>query len=154
MLLKWGMKLFIGGGVFMNEEITKTVVSMHHMIAHIDSKIEVITKRFGVTLRQYFVLEALHNNGELAVNELQEEILDSNAAISLVIKNLEKHKLISRRLDDEDRRKNLLSLTDFGRDVIERAYPKVLEMYEEELQVYSPEEIQTLKKLIAKYEQA
>lgn len=72
----------------------------------------------------------------------------------MVIKNLEKHKLISRRLDDEDRRKNLLSLTDFGRDVIERAYPKVLEMYEEELQVYSPEEIQTLKKLIAKYEQA
>ena len=103
MLLKWGMKLFIGGGVFMNEEITKTVVSMHHMIAHIDSKIEVIAKRFGVTLSQYFVLEALHNNGELAVNELQEEILDSNAAISLVIKNLEKYKLISSRLYEEDR---------------------------------------------------
>ncbi len=151
MFFKWGMKIFNGGGVFMNEEITRAVVNMHHMIANIDSKIEVIAKRFGVTLSQYFILEALYKNGELAVNELQEAILDSNAAISLVIKNLEKHKLISRRLDDEDRRKNLLSLTDFGKDVVERAYPLVLEMYEEELQVYSQKEIESLNKLISKY---
>lgn len=135
----------------MNEEATKVVVGLHRIVSYIDAKIEVIAKRFGVTLSQYFILEALHIHGELSVNEIQEQILDSNAAISLVIKNLEKHKLISRRLDEQDRRKNLLSLTDFGLDVIERAYPRVLDMYEEELKIWNDNDIKDLQKLIQKF---
>lgn len=64
---------------------------------------------------------------------------------------LEKHRLISRRLDDSDRRKNLLSLTEFGIDVIDRAYPRVLEMYEQELKAWSVEDHEQLIKLIKKF---
>lgn len=135
----------------MNEEATKVVVGLHRIVSYVDAKIEVIAKRFGVTLSQYFILEALHIHGELSVNEIQEQILDSNAAISLVIKNLEKHKLVSRRLDEKDRRKNMLSLTDFGLDVIERAYPRVLDMYEEELKVWDEKDIKELQRLIQKF---
>ena len=135
----------------MNEESTNVVIGLHRIVSYIDSKTEVIAKRFGVTLSQYFILEALHKHGELSVNEIQEQILDSNAAISLVIKNLEKHRLISRRLDDSDRRKNLLSLTEFGIDVIDRAYPRVLEMYEQELKAWSVEDHEQLIKLIKKF---
>ncbi len=135
----------------MNEESTNVVIGLHRIVSYIDSKTEVIAKRFGVTLSQYFILEALHKYGELSVNEIQEQILDSNAAISLVIKNLEKHRLISRRLDDSDRRKNLLSLTEFGIDVIDRAYPRVLEMYEQELKAWSVEDHEQLIKLIKKF---
>ena len=71
----------------MNEESTNVVIGLHRIVSYIDSKTEVIAKRFGVTLSQYFILEALHKYGELSVNEIQEQILDSNAAISLVIKN-------------------------------------------------------------------
>ena len=66
-------------------------------------------------------------------------------------KMLEKHRLISRRLDDSDRRKNLLSLTEFGIDVIDRAYPRVLEMYEQELKAWSVEDHEQLIKLIKKF---
>ena len=135
----------------MNEESTNVVIGLHRIVSYIDSKTEVIARRFGVTLSQYFILEALHKYGELSVNEIQEQILDSNAAISLVIKNLEKHRLISRRLDDSDRRKNLLSLTEFGIDVIDRAYPRVLEMYEQELKAWSVEDHEQLIKLIKKF---
>lgn len=135
----------------MNEESTNVVIGLHRIVSYIDSKTEVIAKCFGVTLSQYFILEALHKYGELSVNEIQEQILDSNAAISLVIKNLEKHRLISRRLDDSDRRKNLLSLTEFGIDVIDRAYPRVLEMYEQELKAWSVEDHEQLIKLIKKF---
>ena len=96
------------------------------------------------------VLEALLSKGKLSISEVRDTILSSVGTISLVVNNLEKMDYIKRESDKNDKRICLLSLTDEGRELIEKIVPeneKIINTYMENL---SKDESETLLVLLKK----
>lgn len=124
------------------------IIGLHRIVASIDRKTAHIAKRHGLTIAQFGVLEALYHKGDLTIGEVKEAILSSDGTIPVVVRNLEKRELISRRDDPDDKRRSILSLTPAGRDLIQQVYPQNQAMIQQELSVLSPNQKRQMVSLI------
>jgi MarR family 2-MHQ and catechol resistance regulon transcriptional repressor len=103
-----------------------------------------------LTETQFGVLETLYHLGPMCQNELAGKLLKSGGNITLVIDNLEKHDLVQRQRDPQDRRMLVVSLTGAGSELIARLFPQHLQSIVEELSVLTPQEQDTLGQLCRK----
>jgi len=104
----------------------------------------------GLTPSQFGVLETLYHLGPLCQGEISHKLLKSSGNITLVLDNLEKRGLIERQRSHEDRRMVTIVLTDSGRDLIERVFPRQAALIAEAFSPLSPEEQRTLGELCKK----
>lgn len=107
-----------------NEIDLKILIALHRVVNAVDSKTAKLVKAYGLSLGQFAVLEALYHKGEMTVGQVQKKILSSTGTMPVIIKNLEKRQFISRKEDENDKRKRLLYITDKGRDIISKVFPK------------------------------
>ena len=100
-------------------------------------------KSFGedVSLTQLIVLSELKHFGRMTQNELAEKMVISKGAVSQIIKNLENKELVSREVEDEDRRSRFLVIEPKGLDTITRAEAHAETLKEELLELVSQEEL-------------
>jgi MarR family 2-MHQ and catechol resistance regulon transcriptional repressor len=82
-----------------------------------------LQKEFGLTESQLAVLEALFHLGPLAQGRLCQKILRSGSNVTTVVDNLERDGLVKRERDADDRRVQVVHLTERGRTVIGKAFP-------------------------------
>lgn len=127
------------------------LIKMHRIISQIDRQTAHIASKYDLTLSQFGVLEALHHSGDLTVGEVKEKILSSDGTIPVVVKNLEKQGLLFRKQDPSDKRKSILSLTEQGRALIEKAYPENAEMIREQMSSWTQDEKKQLSVLLRKF---
>lgn len=107
-----------------NEIDLKILIALHRVVNAVDSKTVKLVKSYGLSLGQFAVLEALYHKGEMTVGQVQKKILSSTGTMPVIIKNLEKRQFISHKEDENDKRKRLLYITDKGRDIISKVFPK------------------------------
>lgn len=107
-----------------NEIDLKILIALHRVVNAVDSKTIKLVKSYGLSLGQFAVLEVLYHKGEMTVGLVQKKILSTTGTMPVIIKNLEKRKLISHKEDENDKRKRLLYITDKGRDIISQVFPK------------------------------
>lgn len=103
-----------------------------------------------LTLSQFAVLEALYHLGPLSQGELVGKILKSNANLTTVVDSLERKALVKRNRPSEDRRRVTVSLTDVGRALIEKVFPRHAEIVTDTFAVLSEQEQQQLGDLLKK----
>ena len=128
------------------------LIYFYRIVNAINRKTISICTKYGITVSQFAVLEALKSKGELTVGEVRDVILSSEGTIPVVVKNLEKLGYISRRADSNDRRRSFLSLTETGRAIVEEIFPKNMEMIQNEFSVWSEQEKKQLAKILKKFE--
>lgn len=104
----------------------------------------------NLTLSQFGTLEALLHLGPLNQRELGEKLLKSGGNITLVIDNLQKHDLVEKKTDPNDRRAVIISLTKKGRDFIEDYFPQHLDKIKEEFSCLNQKEKEQLGALCKK----
>ncbi|GAB6062769.1 MarR family winged helix-turn-helix transcriptional regulator [Deferrisoma palaeochoriense] len=104
----------------------------------------------GLTPSQFGVLEALYHKGPLCRRDLAAKILKTGGNITQVVDHLERRGWVVRRRDHEDRRIVTVHLTDEGRSVIERVYPKMEASIVQHMSVLAPEELEALSRLAKK----
>ncbi len=75
-----------------------------------------------LSISQFGVLEALYL-GPLCQKEIGEKILKTSGNITLVIDNLEKRGLVTRKKDPGDRRRMAVKMTRSGYGLIEKIFP-------------------------------
>lgn len=129
------------------------LIKMHRIINQIDRQTAHVAAKYNLTLSQFGVLEALYHIGDLTVGEVKEKILSSDGTIPVVVKNLEKQGLLFRKQDPADKRKSILSLTEQGRALIEKAYPENETMIRKQMSSWTKEEKKQLIVLLKKFEQ-
>ncbi len=78
-----------------------------------------------LTISQFGVLEALHHKGSLCQRDIAAKILKSTGNITLVIDNLERHGLVRRERNDDDRRYFTVHLTQAGSKLITGVFADV-----------------------------
>ena len=104
----------------------------------------------NLTETQFGVLESLYHLGPMSQKQLSEKLLKSGGNITMVIDNLSRNGLVVRQKRDEDRRFYWISLTETGKNLIERIFPDHAVKITERLSVLSPEEQRLLGKLCRK----
>lgn len=77
-----------------------------------------------LSISQFGVLEALYHLGPLCQKDLGQKILKTGGNITMVVDNLEKRELVQRHRDEEDRRYIKIYLSDEGRELISRIFPR------------------------------
>lgn len=105
----------------------------------------------NLTVSQFGVLEALFHLGPLSQGELGEKILKSNANLTTVVDSLEKKTLVVRTRSDEDRRRITVHLTESGRKLIARVFPRHAHVVEREFEFLSAGEKNTLSEILKKF---
>jgi DNA-binding MarR family transcriptional regulator len=107
-------------------------------------------KEGGLTVSQFAVLEILYHKGNLRVCEIINKILATGGNMTVVIDNLAKDELVKRCIDPSDRRVNLISITEKGRELINNIFPNHLENINEIFSVLTIEEKENLIGILKK----
>ncbi|MCW8127153.1 MarR family winged helix-turn-helix transcriptional regulator [Microbulbifer halophilus] len=106
--------------------------------------------RFELTIPAWRVMAILGRFPDLSAADLVEQTAMDKVAISRAVSSLFKNDYISRSEDPSDRRRQVLNLTELGREVYERIVP-LAQQYENDLMSsLSPEERQQLDSIIEK----
>ncbi|MGM0432896.1 MAG: MarR family winged helix-turn-helix transcriptional regulator [Spirochaetota bacterium] len=103
-----------------------------------------------VTISQFAVLEALYFHGPMKQVEIARKVLKTPGNLTMVIDNLVKSALVSRRPSKEDRRANTIELTAEGEEVISQVFPHVAEAIAKTFSVLDAHELSELSKLLKK----
>ena len=130
------------------------IIGLHRIVTDLDRETARISGRYGLTLGQFAVLEALYHKGDLTVGQVKEAILSSTGTIPVIINNLEKQNFVHRAHDPADRRRSIVQLTSSGRRLIEKVYPENEQMFRDKFSVWSKDEQRELLRLLLKYRDA
>jgi MarR family transcriptional regulator, 2-MHQ and catechol-resistance regulon repressor len=103
-----------------------------------------------LTPSQFAVLEMLYHLGPLSLGDLSAKALKSGSNMTTVVDNLERHGLVRRQRDAQDRRVIYVHLTEAGSSKIEAVLPGHVAALVEELKILSPGEQEMLSKLCKK----
>ena len=104
----------------------------------------------GLTESQFGTLETLYHLGPMSQTEICGKLLKSSGNTTLVVDNLEKHGLVQRQRDENDRRVVMVQLTEAGRELIAGLFPAHAAVVSEEMSVLTPEEQRQLGELCRK----
>jgi DNA-binding MarR family transcriptional regulator len=80
---------------------------------------DISKENVGVTGSQYLVLKRLHENGNMTVSEVAEDLGGSLSAVTALVDRLCKAELANRKRDDKDRRLVWLEITALGKEKVE-----------------------------------
>jgi MarR family 2-MHQ and catechol resistance regulon transcriptional repressor len=106
--------------------------------------------RHGITTSQLGILEALFHLGPMCQRALGDKLLRSGGNITMVIDNLEKHGLVERVRQKEDRRMIMIHLTPTGRKLISRVLPLHAKDVVKEMSRLTASEQEELRRLCRK----
>jgi MarR family transcriptional regulator, 2-MHQ and catechol-resistance regulon repressor len=136
-----------------NEQDThnlKLVIGLYRSQTNLNRQTQKMLAEHKLTMAQFSVLEALYHLGDMKINDIIEKTLSSSGNITVVIKNLEKDKLIERYPDPKDSRVCMIRLTASGEDMIRSIFPENLKLIENFMKNLSKEEKLELNKLLKK----
>ena len=101
-----------------------------------------------ITIEQWSILYHLWKEDCLSQQELYNRTFRDKPSITRLIHNLEKQKLVNRTPSSQDRRKNLICLTDAARDLQQQTIDLANLTMEESLVGIDREEIETVKHVL------
>ncbi|HFH9945759.1 TPA: MarR family winged helix-turn-helix transcriptional regulator [Streptococcus suis] len=116
------------------------------------SELETI-KKYGLTVCQFGVMEALYNKGNLRIQDLIDKLLSTSGNMTVVIKNMIRDGYVYKTSDTSDRRASLIALTEKGRQTIEAILPEHYDHVGQIFSVLSPEEQDLLATILKKFKQ-
>jgi MarR family 2-MHQ and catechol resistance regulon transcriptional repressor len=102
----------------------------------------------NLTVTQFGVLEAVFHLGPMCQKALGTKLLKSGGNITLVVGNLEKRGWVRRKRNPENRKFVTVSLTDAGRRLIERVFPRHVAEVVREVAVLTADEQAALAALL------
>lgn len=114
-----------------------------------------ITKRFNdngfdITFAQWPMLVTLWHFEDLSQNAVSKMMQRDKTSVARMLSGMEKHSLISRKIDPNDRRNKLINLTDKGKELVSQLVPIMHNFVDDMCLGMSNEEINTLNLLLDK----
>lgn len=130
----------------------KSMVVMRKAFRTIDAKVSESFREFGLTPTQFGVLDVLFaKGGAMKIGELIDSMLATSGNMTVVIKNMEKNGWVTRTTCPTDKRAYLVTLTEAGRDLIQKALPAHIVAVEETFSVLTEKEQEQLIELLKKF---
>ena len=109
---------------------------------------------FDLTMNQFQVLEVLYHRGDLNIGSITKLTMSTSGNITVVVRNLKRDGYITSIADIKDKRASILSITQKGKDIIEKLFPTHAKNFENYFEVLDEEETDTLFTLLRKLHKA
>jgi DNA-binding MarR family transcriptional regulator len=136
------------------DEMLRVCVQMVRTNAKFMQRMHRVFSRCGLSGPQFDVLATLHREEGMMQQELAARLLVTKGNVTGVVNRMEALGWIERRLDLADRRTNRLYLTEAGKSLLAEVNPKHDALIHEVLANFPPDEVQALRRLLRKLEDA
>lgn len=93
---------------------------------------------YNIDSRDYGALSIVYNTSKLSQRQIGEKMVVDRTTMVQLIDSLEKKELITRESNPNDRRQNLIVLTDIGKVIVEKMWVKLEQVEKEIIQSLSP----------------
>lgn len=103
---------------------------------------------YAITPEQYTILVCLYNNGELQQNQLAKLTAKDEPSISRIINNMIKNGLVRRVPHPEDRRTNIICLTEEAKAIKEKLHSEVLNALTDSVKGLQDSDIENLQRML------
>ena len=105
---------------------------------------------YGLNPTEFTVMEVLYNKGAQPIQVIGNKVLLASSSITYVIDQLEKKKYVERKVNENDRRITLVSLTSSGQEFMEKVFPQHSKIIQELFGGLSQDEIENLSESLKK----
>ena len=105
---------------------------------------------YGLNPTEFTVMEVLYNKGAQPIQVIGNKVLLASSSITYVIDQLEKKTYVERKVNENDRRITLVSLTSSGQEFMEKVFPQHSEIIQELFGDLSQSEIENLSESLKK----
>lgn len=129
----------------------KIFIGMSRALNDINKASNKVFVKYGLTMSQFGVLEALYHKGDLSIGEVQEKTLSTSGTIPVIVKNLEKEGLIKKCNDERDKRRFILHITEKGKNLMKEVYPENEAIIVSKMGIWTKSQQEELVKLMKKF---
>lgn len=130
-----------------NFDLIKAIKKTNNQILKQESE---LVRKYNLSTSQYGVLECLYLKGDMCINKLIEKLISTSGTMTVIVKNLEKMQLVSRKSNDNDKRSFNIILTSKGRNLVEQILPERIEQLDEFASIFTAEEKENILRLLYK----
>lgn len=131
-------------------ESLKAFVGIQRTSEILDRSVRNDSRKHGLNLNEFAVLELLLNKGPQPIQQIKDKILIASSSTTYLVDKLCSKNLVERITDTQDRRITYASLTDSGRELIERIFPSHAQLITESFSKLSDDELSQLRSLLKK----
>lgn len=128
----------------------KTLIVLFKAHQNIEKNVKKSLVDTELTVNEFSVMEALYTKKELSTQDLIDAILVPNSSLTYVLDVLEERQLIHRLKDPQDKRRQLLSLSESGIELFVDVYQRHYNHMTSIFSVLSKEEEEQLQTLLKK----
>ncbi|MEO8910287.1 MAG: MarR family transcriptional regulator [Gemmatimonadaceae bacterium] len=102
-------------------DVSRAINALRRMVRGLRSAAETVERELSVSAAQLFVLRELANLPDQSVKDLAAVTMTTHSTVSEVVGQLISKGLVTRTLDEHDRRRSVLRLTRHGTSLLRRA---------------------------------
>lgn len=128
----------------------KAFVGLRRLSAEVELAVRQDVSRYGLTVNEFAVLEALFHKGALPIQQIKASILVASSSTTYIVDKLCEKGLVERYQDKEDKRIIYAHLTKSGNELMQKSFPSHAERIAELFHSLSEEELETFHNLIKK----
>ena len=128
----------------------QTWIQLFRAFNKIRAKESSYIQSFDITMNQFQVLEVLYHRGDLSIGSITKLTMSTPGNITVVVKNLKRDGYLETTPDDKDKRTSIVSISQKGKELIEKLFPNHAKNFEEYCKVLDDEETDTLFKILRK----
>lgn len=103
---------------------------------------------FKITIDQWIIIKSILENPGISQQDLGEKVFKDNASVTRIIELLVKSKYLEREINQNDRRKSNLRVTEEGKSIIEKVQNLVLQNRKMALNGISIEHLEILNETL------
>lgn len=110
-----------------SDSSTLVLMELRKIIQAIDRNSKSLLRRVGLTMPQLIILQYVHSQTEVSVGRIAKNNHLGDATVTGILERLEKRGLLLKRKSRRDRRSVLISITEQGVALLQRAPPVMQE---------------------------
>ncbi|MDG1825267.1 MAG: MarR family winged helix-turn-helix transcriptional regulator [Henriciella sp.] len=111
---------------------------------------DIYEREFDLSVWQWRIIAVLGDNDDLTSTEVAQRTLMDKPTVSRAAASLIERGILARTIDEDDRRRAPLALTDEGRAIYAAVIPRALQCERELIDALSEEEAKTLHELLSR----
>lgn len=127
----------------------------HSISSKLIKKLEKEGKEFGLTTSNQFGILLVLSNGALSQKEIADKVFSDEPTTTRTLERMIKHDLVIKQRSTEDKRKQIVQMTDKGEELFNNIFPIVLGINKEIKNLLEEDEynqfIKTMKKIDANF---
>lgn len=128
-------------------DLVKAIKKTNNQILKQENK---IVRKYNLTPSQYGVLECLYIKGDMCINDLIKRQISTSGTMTVIIKNLEKKKYVTKKSSTEDKRSFNVTLTNQGKELVKKILPEREIQLNDFTHIFTEEEINNLLNILYK----